>query len=161
MTDRRRSAGWQWPLLVSAALLFTVGVNVAMLIAASSDANGTVVEPDYYRKAVDWDRTMALRAASARLGWHATAQLTADADGHRLRVTATDSAGAPVSGARFVAELIHNRDAARPLHAALEEREPGRYEAPVALAHAGMWEVRLDARRGTERFTSTQRAEAP
>jgi nitrogen fixation protein FixH len=152
--------GWQWPLLVVAALLFTVTANVVMLVAASGDANGAVVEPDYYRKGVEWDRTMARRAASDRLGWHAAVSLPQAGEGHALRVQATDSAGAPLTGARFVAVLIHNRDAARPLRATLEEVAPGRYEAPVTLAHAGMWEVRLEARRDAERYLGTQRAEA-
>lgn len=152
--------GWYWPWLVTAALLFTVGVNVVMFVAAGGDPNGTVVEPDYYRKAVDWDHTMARRAASERLGWRSVATLTGAAgDSATLRVTVEDRAGVPVVGARFTAELIHNLAAAHPLRVTLAERAPGAYESRVPVAHAGVWEVRLEARRADDRFLATLHAE--
>lgn len=168
MNDGRRPLfrrGWQWPWLVVAALSFTVGANVVMLFAASGDRNGSVVEPDYYRKAVDWDRTMERQAASDRLGWTASAAFErapvgGERDLNALVVNATDRTGEPVRGARFVAVLIHNLDAAHPRRASLAETSPGRYEAQVPLSHVGMWEVRLEGRREAERFIGTLRAES-
>lgn len=163
--------GWQWPLLIGLALAFTVGVNVVMLFAAGSDPNGSVVEQDYYRKAVEWDRTMARRAASAALGWTATATLGAgvrdDAassragSARRLQVTLRDASGAAIADADVSATLIHNREASTPVALALRPAGDGRYEAEGALAHTGQWEVRIVARRGTERFETSLRAEAP
>ncbi len=148
--------GWYWPWLVTAALLFTVGVNVAMLVAVSRDPNGSVVEPDYYRKAVAWDQTMARQSASDGLGWRASAVLRRTAaDSGAIEVRAVGRDGAPIIGARVVATLIHNRDAANPIRVALQEGAPGRYGAPVLLAHRGLWEVRVDARRDTDRFLAT------
>ena len=151
--------GWYWPWLLAAGLLGVVGVNVTMLFVANSDANGSVVEPDYYRKAVQWDSTMAHRAASDRLGWTATVSLLAGdealASGARagvLRVTIADSAGAGVAGAVVSAVLIHNADAGRPLEFALRVEEEGRYGVDVPLAHAGRWEVRVNAERAGARF---------
>lgn len=168
--------GWQWPVLIALSLAFTVGVNVVMLFAAGSDPNGTVVEPDYYRKAVEWDRTMARRAASASLGWSATATLgTAQAAGsadagpiatsvrlssRTLRVELRDAAGAPVTDAEVSATLIHNREASAPVAVALRAVDGG-YAGTGALTHAGQWEVRIVARRGTERFETSLRVEAP
>lgn len=147
--------GWQWPWLVTAALAFTVGANVVMFVAASGDKNGSVVEPDYYRKAVDWDRTMAQRAASDSLGWSTTARLERDvSDSTLVVVRATGSDGAPLVGVRFTATLIHNLDAARPVRVALAEFPDGRYEAPAALAYRGLWEVRLEGRRDAERYVN-------
>lgn len=150
--------GWQWPVLIGLALAFTVGVNVVMLFAAGADPNGTVVEPDYYRKAVEWDRTMARRAASAALGWTATASIDAD------RVLTVDLRGAdaaPIADAEIGVALIHNRAASTPLDAALAPSGDGRYAARVPLTHAGQWEVRIVARRGSERFETSLRVEAP
>lgn len=156
-----RRRGWYWPWFVVAALGFTVGVNVVMMVAASSDANGSVVEPDYYRKAVAWDQAMARAAESAKLGWRTTVVLQrATADSARLVVEVTGADALPVRGARFSAELIHNADAARPVRAVLAESRDGRYEATVPVRRAGMWEVRLEARRDVERFVTSQRAEA-
>ena len=157
--------GWQWPVLITLALAFTVGVNVVMLLAAGSDPNGTVVEPDYYRKAVEWDRTMERRAASAALGWTATATLGAmDAAGDRKRalvVALRDTAGAAISDAEVSATLIHNREASTPIALTLRADGGGRYVVDGALVHAGQWEVRIVARRGSERFETWLRVEAP
>jgi nitrogen fixation protein FixH len=154
--------GWQWPLLVSLALLFTVGVNVVMLFAAKGDPNGTVVEPDYYRKAVEWDRAMARQSASDALGWTATAELGASSDASRLvRVVLRDSAGVAVPAADVRVTLIHNAEAAKLVEGALEVQPNGDYTGTFLAPHAGRWEVRVTARRGEERFLTTLHTEAP
>lgn len=164
--------GWQWPLLVTLALAFTVGVNVVMLFAASADPNGTVVEEDYYRKAVEWDRTMARRAASAALGWTATVSVgAADAGGASgasgaaasriVTVDLRDAEGSAITDAEVSAVLIHNREAATPVSVALASNGDGRYAAAAPLAHAGQWELRIVARRAAQRFETSMRVEAP
>jgi nitrogen fixation protein FixH len=151
--------GWYWPWLLGLGMSGIVGVNVVMLFVANSDANGVVVEPDYYRKAVQWDSTMAHRAASDLLGWKVSVALSADeaAPGSAsraatLHVTLVDSAGAGVAGAAVQAVLIHNADAGRPLELALRDQGAGRYGAELPLGHAGLWEVRVSAERAGERF---------
>lgn len=154
--------GWQWPVLVTLALGFTVGVNVVMLFASKSDPNGTVVEPDYYRKAVDWDRTMARQAASNALGWQATSSLgVVNTAAREVRVVLRDSAGALVSDAEVSVTLIHNREASEPVLATLHAMGDGAYSGNALASRSGQWEVRITARRGTDRFEVTQRAEAP
>lgn len=154
--------GWQWPVLVTLALGFTVGVNVVMLMASKSDPNGTVVEPDYYRKAVDWDRTMARQAASNALGWSATSSLgAANSAAREVRVALRDSAGAPLSDAEVTVTLIHNREASEPVLASLRAVGDGAYTGNAIAARSGQWELRITARRGAQRFEVTQRAEAP
>lgn len=154
--------GWHWPLLITAALLFTVGANVTMFFASGADPNGTVVEPDYYRKAVDWDRTMARRAASDSLGWRADAAFGAAAENARaLTVTLSDSTGVAVADAQVMVTLIHNLDAAQQVQVALQPQDGGGYGARVAAPRSGRWEVRVDARRGDSRFLATLHTEAP
>ncbi|MBA3853836.1 MAG: hypothetical protein C0503_05435 [Gemmatimonas sp.] len=170
--------GWQWPVLIGLALAFTVGVNVVMLFASGADPNGTVVEPDYYRKAVEWDRTMARRAASAALGWTATATLGAvanvatddsavppsspptPASTRQLRVELRDAAGIAIGDAEVSATLIHNREASTPVTIALAA-DAGGYAGTGQLLHAGQWEVRIVARRGSDRYETSLRVEAP
>lgn len=154
--------GWQWPLLVTLALMFTVGVNVVMLFAAKGDPNGTVVEPDYYRKAVEWDRTMARQSASDALRWTASATIGASTDSSReVRVVLRDSTGAAVSDADVRVTLIHNAEAAKLTEGTLVVQPNGEYAAAVLAPHAGRWEVRVAARRGEQRFFATLHAEAP
>jgi nitrogen fixation protein FixH len=145
--------------MVTLALGFTVGVNFVMLFAASSDPNGTVVEPDYYRKAVEWDRTMARRSASVELGWIARASLSETAG--VLNVQLADSSGAHIADAEVTATLIHNREASTPLIVSLTAAGNGAYAVDVPSLRSGLWEVRVVARRGGDRFESTQHSEAP
>jgi nitrogen fixation protein FixH len=151
--------GWQWPVLVTLALGFTVGVNFVMLYAAKADPNGTVVEPDYYRKAVEWDRTMARRSASVALGWTARASLSVTPGS--LVVQMSDSAGLAIDGAEVTATLIHNREASTPLVVTLTAAGDGAYAVALPAHRSGLWEVRVVARRGADRFESTQQAESP
>jgi nitrogen fixation protein FixH len=158
--------GWIWPVMIVASLLFTVGANVVMLMASSSDANGTVVEPDYYRKAVDWDRTMARRASSESLGWRAAVTLGATVassagDGRSVRLLLTDSTGAAVRGADVTVTLIHNLDAATPVRGGLAQGDEGTYDALLAVPRHGRWEVRVEARRAEDRFQATLHVDAP
>lgn len=163
--------GWQWPLLISLSLLFTVGVNVVMLFAAKGDPNGTVVEPDYYRKAVEWDRTMARRSASDALGWTASATVGAytasagtdsAADAAReVRIALRDSTGVAIADADVRVTLIHNSEASKRIEGALTAQPNGDYATSLPAPYAGRWEVRVTARRGAERFLATLHAEAP
>jgi nitrogen fixation protein FixH len=146
--------------MVTAALLFTVGANVVMLFAAGGDQNGYVVERDYYRKAVAWDETMAIRAASAQLGWRARATLThSGAGAGTLDVALLDVEGRAVKNATVTATLIHNRDAGNPREVALVATEQGQYAVHTSLPYAGLWEIRVDARRAAERFVTTLHAD--
>lgn len=154
--------GWPWPLLVIAALSFTVGVNLVMLRAAGGDPNGAVVEPDYYRKAVEWDSTMARRAASQSLGWTASVSLGDEGEGLReVTVMLSDSLGSGVEDAHVEAVLIHNLEASQPVALTLEPREGGEYVGSAAAPRGGRWEVRVEAVRGGESFLATLHAEAP
>lgn len=152
-----RKSGWYWPWLLVLGMSGIVGVNVWMLVVASGDANGSVVEPDYYRKAVAWDSTMAVRAASERLGWRTELSLTgASGAPASLEVRLADASGAGIAGAAVTATLIHNADAARHVDVRLRDLGDGRYAAEPALAHPGLWEVRIEATRGTAHFAETR-----
>jgi nitrogen fixation protein FixH len=140
-----------WPLAVVAALVVTVGANVAILVLAS-DSRHLAVEPDYYRKALAWDSTQALQTESRALGWRLSADLAPAAAGALLRVVLADSTGAALPGAALRVEAIHNLDPNRRVHGLLAPVAPGVYEATLPLRHRGLWELRFDATRGADRF---------
>ena len=130
--------GAWWPIAIVGVLAVTVGANVALMVAAR-DPNAYVVEPDYYRKAVNWDSTMAQARASVALGWQVDAALRDwTPAGTPLRVQLADSTGAPLTGAAVRVELINNLS---PEHAAARRARAtsgaGRYEARVALPRPG------------------------
>jgi len=150
-----------WPLAIVGVLAVTVAANV--LLFAAANAPGTAVaERDYYRRALDWDRTQAERARSAALGWRASAAFRGAAPGRaRLELRLADAAGAPVTGATVELEGVHNLAADAPRRWRLAESAPGLYTTEVDLPFAGRWELDVTATRGADRFVSVLHAEAP
>ena len=147
-----------WPAAVIGALGVTVVANVVLLVA-SNDPRHAVVEPDYYRKAVAWDSTMAQAARNDSLGWSADATLESDAAGATLRARIAERGGAPLTGGRVSVVGIHNLDAGAPIAGDLRESAPGVYEATLPFRRAGLWELRLLVNRRSDSFTADLRRE--
>ena len=60
--------GMGWPIGVTVILGATIAVNLWVMKIANSDPS-FAIEPDYYRKAVHYDSTMAQQRLNASLGW--------------------------------------------------------------------------------------------
>lgn len=149
-----------WPIGLVAALATNV-IFTVITIRLASQPGAEVVEPDYYRKAVAWDSTSAVRDASAKLGWTLEAAITPSAPARaHLVVTLADRAGAPIEAADVRVTAIHNRRAEFPVTATLTRDARG-YGADLPLDRPGLWELRFEVRRGTDVFTSTLRRERP
>jgi nitrogen fixation protein FixH len=150
--------GRPWIAGVIAVLLLTVGAN-AWVIWLAHGRDAAVVEPDYYRKAVAWDSLRAAEERSAALGWTVDATLgRPDAAGEaalEVRLAARD--GAPLEGASVTVAAIHNRIAGRAVRADLAPAAPGVYAARLPLGLRGLWELDVEATRGTERFIARLR----
>jgi nitrogen fixation protein FixH len=153
--------GLGWPVGMGVILALTVAANVGMIMLARGDPS-FAVEPDYYRKAVQWDDAMAQERANAALGWRLVPSLTLAAGAPaRLVVQLADAAGAPLAGATLTVQAMHNARAAEVFEATLAASgAAGTYEAALPLRRAGQWELRFDVRRGAERFTARARVEA-
>jgi len=154
--------GMAWPIGIVVILTVFVAANLAVMRLANSDPS-FAIEPDYYSKAVAFDSTMAIERRSAALGWTASA-VVAPAAGTRqaaVRVTLADAARQPVRGASVSITARYNARANDVLSATLREDAPGEYDAPLAVGHAGQWEVRIDAVRGAEHFTASTRTDVP
>ncbi len=144
--------GALWPIAIVTVLVITVAANVVLIVAASNP-NGAVVEPDYYRKAVAFDSTMAERAADARLGWRIESRIgVPSASGARLEAQLLDAAGAPLEGARVRVVAVHNLDAGHPIEGVLVAAGEGRYAATLPLVYGGRWELRFEVERSAQRF---------
>jgi glycine/D-amino acid oxidase-like deaminating enzyme len=83
-------------------------------------------------RAVHFDDEMALRAESARLGWHVTPTLALGEPGRvgTLEAVVTDSSGTAISGASVQVLAMHNARASRQLTATLADAGDGRYRTP-------------------------------
>src|SRR5664279_5249071 len=103
-----KTKGWYWPWLIAALLVATVAGQGVMLYAAASDPT-FAVEPDYYKKAVDFDDVIAQEAANQRLGWGASAVIGARAAaGAEFTLRLADAKGAAMPGARVTVVAINN-----------------------------------------------------
>lgn len=142
-----------WPLALVAVLAITVVANFWLLWAANDDQH-LAFEPDYYRKALAWDSTMAQDDRNVALAWHATARL---GRAGRLTVALSDAAGLPLAGATVTAEVIPIAHADRIRSVTLAETGAGAFGAEVPLVYAGLHEVRVSAARGGDRFTTILR----
>ena len=149
-----KGKAWGWPVGITLLLTVFVGGNLMMMHVAGNDPS-FAVEPDYYKKAVAFDSTMAEEQRSVALRWTAAAAIARGT----LVVTIVDSLLAPVTSANVTVQARFNARANEVLADTLVERSPGRYVAALDARHTGEWEVRIDARRGREHFVTSVRTE--
>lgn len=142
--------GWIWPVLVVGLLVFGVGTNLVLLAVASGDPS-FAVERDYYRKGMEWDRTLLQEQENARLGW------TLGCEVHQgvVSVTLRDRGEIPLTGASLSLEAFHNARAAQIVTAVLGDAGSGAYRAQAPIVRPGLWELRFRAVRGADVFTQT------
>ena len=152
-----RARGLAWPVGITAILGVTVAGNLWVARIAGSDPS-VQVEPDYYRKAVEWDARVAQERRNAALGWTLEPTVAAEHGVSRLAVRLTDRAGAPLAGATVTVSAFPVARSADVVTARLVADGDG-YAARVPVARTGIWELRFDVVRGAERFTSTRRVE--
>jgi nitrogen fixation protein FixH len=152
-----RAAIWAWvPALLLVSLL---GAQLAVLSSVLDDPT-FASEPDYYRKALDWDTRQARARESQALGWIARAWADgATAATRTVSVSITDAHGAALSGAAVRATTFPNTRAGQARELSFFEVSPGVYRAELGAARPGIWELRCSATRGQARFESTLRFE--
>ena len=159
-----RGRGLGWPIAMSLILAATVVVNLWVMHLARSDPS-FAVETDYYARAVHWDDELEQRRRNEALGWQLAPSLArGDGDSTLLRVRLADAAGRPLGGAAVAVEAFAVARSARIERATLAVApgdEPGAYDGRLRMAQPGLWELRVVATRGGERFTAVRRVEAP
>jgi nitrogen fixation protein FixH len=141
--------GMGWPIGVALILATTVAANIGVIVFTRDDPSFSV-EPDYYRKAVEWDSLQAAEDRSDALAWHVAAHVAPqDGGASELRLDLTDMNGQPVRNASLSGELLHIARANDVQQVQFSEQADGRYAATVPMTRAGIWELRLVAdRRG-------------
>jgi nitrogen fixation protein FixH len=145
-----------WPIGLSAVLAATVLANVAVFLLAARNG-GAEVAPDYYRRAVAWDSTVAEGARSRALHWTYDANLSAPGEGGVLSLSLRDSAGVPVTGARVRVESFPVARADQRLDTTLTEVGGGRYVVGLAVRRTEWHELDVTVRRGSDRFVQQLR----
>lgn len=151
-----------WPTMITVALLGNIVLGVVLVRVAGGDRH-FAVEANYYQKAVGWDSTMAQDGRNAALGWTMVPSLGAlgTPGGDSLVITLRTADAEPVAGATVTLEAMPIAYAGEVRRTALVATgEPGRYAAPGVIGRTGLWELRLTAVRGSDRFTDNLRLEA-
>lgn len=153
--------GAGWPIGIALVLCATVVGNLVMMRVAGSDPS-MAIEPDYYKKAVGFDSTMAEQRRSNALGWSAITTLDSVVVGTptSVHVRLRDSTGTPISDATVKIVALYNARANEIQAVALERGEAGEYSGRLSIHYPGEWEVRVDATRAGAHFLSTSRVNA-
>lgn len=150
-SQRRRF--WPWPGMIFALLGINISIVGLTAFLALSDSS-FAIEPDYYRKAMQWDQTALQRERNSELGW--TVESPPSPAGLPVVLRLRDRDGAAVSGAKVEVIAFHNAHAGDRLQTTLSEIEPGMYRSNEALIRTGQWQLRIVAQRGDELFTAEQ-----
>ncbi len=153
----RQGFSWKdrWVLAPFALLSLSVASVTVMITLARGDGQGAAAEPDYYRKAVQWDEIKAQRAANDALGWVVTPTITAGRDDPRcarLEVVVADKYTVEIAGASVEAEVIPIRAADARVSFTLSPMGGGRYGADVPVRVGGTWECRVSIVLGERKY---------
>jgi nitrogen fixation protein FixH len=152
--------GMQWPIGVVAVLVLTVAANIYVMVRANDDPS-VAIAPDYYQRAVRFDADQALRQRSARLGWRVALE-AARTSATEATVTAVlvDSTGEPIRGA-IVRIAAHAVARSNDVFTATATAAGDKYLVVLPVNRGGLWEMNVEAVRGSERFVATQRLDLP
>jgi nitrogen fixation protein FixH len=151
-------SGKVWPWAMGTVLGLTVAGNLWVMRIAGSDRS-FAVEPDYYKKAVAWDSTMAERDRNTALGWRlvVVGMSFAEDGAATLTVQLRDRGELPLAGASIQVAATHNAEAGRIVTGTLAEVTGGQYLGRLSARRPGIWELRFSVERGGERFTARVR----
>jgi nitrogen fixation protein FixH len=95
-----------------------------------------------YLQGVQYNDTLARRAAQRKLGWQATMIATRLEDGRvRIRVALSSANGVPETGLSLGGELRHPANENRDRVLKFKEAGPGLYQEDLASVGRGSWDV--------------------
>lgn len=129
-----------------------IGMNGVMIKLAVDTLPGTDVD-SAYRASLAYNAEIEAAVAQAARGWSIVGRVERDADGRAaVKVEARDAARAPLTGLVFSARLSRPTDKRADRSTALFERESGIYLGKVSDLAPGLWDLVIEAGRGSERL---------
>lgn len=153
-----------WPVFVVGLLVTSVIYSMSVVFASQSDGGVQVID-NYYEKAVDWDKQVALQHESDATGWEATltfkpAGTSSEAHGLLLHVKNADAN--TLSGFQGVIRAKRPQTSGTVTELTIQETSitpEGSYLLSFAQAERGLWDFELDFVLDDVRFTKTIRKE--
>ncbi|WP_173048686.1 FixH family protein [Bosea sp. ANAM02] len=153
--------GWMVAAMLVLFFGVVISVNATILTVALRTMPG-VETKSAYETSQHFNEEIARQHERDARDWKAAATLARQGEGATLGVTLADRLGQPLSGFSATARLRHPATSARDHTVALNERQPGRYEAGFDRIEAGSWILELEAKRGEEVvFVSRSRVTLP
>lgn len=152
-----------WPLIIVSLILANAAtVGLTVYFAASDKTFG--VEPDYYNKAVQWDRQAREQDRAAQLGWHVDLELNAPQivggqpvlTVHLYGSCPTANIPMEINDAVIRVEAFAQARSSQRVHADLLGTGNGTYQAPLAVGRTGLWELRLRIQHAGEAASLTR-----
>jgi hypothetical protein len=143
-------------------LLGSMLLGLGTMAYIAIDDPGFALEPDYYDKAVHWDRSQAQLRENEALGLALTVRqpIAVSPDGRaQLELELRDRAGVAISGAKLEITAFPNAFANRVERLALIEVAPGIYRGELRHGQPGLWELRCQASVGPSRYARTLRTD--
>lgn len=130
-------SGKQWPIFIVCLLLLNVcvcAVTVSAVVLNPADP-----EPNYYQRALDWDRNKQAWPQVGSLGWTVS---VGQLPGGMLDVR-LDSPGGPVLAERVEMEVFHQAHSRDRTRVEMKRVGDGRFLVPHEILHDGSHEIRL------------------
>lgn len=146
MRRSNRRAAWFWGGLVVCFLTAQVAVGVVAIVLATGDPS-VAIEPDYYEKALNWDKHVAEKEASDRLGWSCAIEVVPTQEAsptHQLLIHMNDRSGQSVEDLKGKVKLYHHARAAEIQSLAIKPLSPGLYVVAAQMERTGLWQIELD-----------------
>lgn len=148
-----------WPGMI----FVLIGLNVVIvgITVWASIISRSPVEPDYYQRAVNWDRDQEAWHASRTLGWSLRSRFLRSDPGARptLSLQLLDSSGTPIRSARIAAEIFHEARPTSVFTLNVVEQSPGEYAADMPTTDRGLWRLSVLARASACTFLAEQQIE--
>lgn len=152
MQPRDKWIPWYFVLFFA----FIALVNGVMVWLAVGTHTGLVTEHPY-EKGLAYNQVVDAEQAQEALGWSGNIAF----DKNLLAFTLLDRAGAAVEANRITAHFMRPTQDGMDFDVTLARTLDGTWQAEVTPPHNGLWEVRVYAERGTERFQQARRVVVP
>jgi nitrogen fixation protein FixH len=145
----------RWPLIIIGLLsIHVAGMLVAVSIATRD--RSFAVMPDYYDRALNWDRAQAEKRASQKLGWKLQIEPAGAVDPtgrRRVRIRLIDAQGRPISPATIQITAYHHAHASQRQTIQFQTDADGNAQQAMAMPFAGFYQFDSTAAARGEEFT--------
>lgn len=153
-------SGLFW-MLFPVFLLVTSVSGWLVMVSMAVDDPGFAVEPDYYKKAAQYDVEMEQRAENSRLGYgvELVSFAPSDASSAALILSVHGAEGKPLNSARVSVDVIPVARAFEAQALTLNSLGAGVFEAKIERPRRGLYEVRVRVEFEGHVFTRVLRPE--